>query len=80
MTTKLTAALAAAALATGILLGAAGTVLIRDVTHAPMGMADMVAMHGMMVGTGDMKMDAMMEPGAPIDPPRHELHHPGPNR
>ena len=80
MTTKLTAAFAAGALAIGVLVGAAGAVLIHDATGAPMRVTDLAAMHEMMSNTDSSMMDGMMGPGTAIDPGRHEIHHPGSDR
>ncbi|HEX6140985.1 MAG TPA: hypothetical protein VF013_11080 [Candidatus Limnocylindria bacterium] len=77
MTTKLAAALAAAALAVGILVGAAGTVLVHDATRPTMGMAGMAGMHQMMNGGTGPMMDGPMGPGASMDPSLHRSHHGG---
>lgn len=82
MTTRLVAAFAAFALTVGILVGAAGTVLIHDSTRPEMGMGDMAGMHQMMSGIpgGMMKgsmMDGPMGPGSFMDPAQHEAHHAG---
>jgi hypothetical protein len=73
MTTRLTGALAAGALAVGILVGAAGTVLVHDATRPTMGMGDMAQMGQMM----DMMGGSMM---GGVDPADHARHHAGPDR
>jgi hypothetical protein len=86
MTTKLAGALAAGALAVGILVGAAGTVLVHDTTRPTMGMGDMTQMQQMMdMMGGGMMGDGMMGDGADmpmrgIDPADHQRHHSGANR
>lgn len=80
MITKLAAAFAAVALTVGILVGAAGTVLVHDAPHSPMGTTDMTAMHAMMSGMGSSMMDGSMGSGASIDPGQHEAHHAGSDR
>jgi hypothetical protein len=72
MTTKLAGALAAGALAVGILVGAAGTALVTDATSPSMGMADMTQMHQMM----DMMGDDSQMPMQGVDPAEHDRHHP----
>jgi hypothetical protein len=72
MTNKVAGALAAGALAVGVLVGAAGTVLVHDATGPAMGMNGMTQMMEMMDG-GRMG-DGMMG-DAPIDPAEHESHH-----
>lgn len=72
MTTKLAGALAAGALAIGILLGAAGGVLVRDTTGPAMGMGDMGQMHQMM---SSMMGDADMGPAGSMEPADHAQHH-----
>lgn len=72
MTTKLASALAAGALAIGILVGAAGTVLVHDTSGPAMGMGDMGQMHEMMSGTMG---EAGMGPAASMDPADHAQHH-----
>lgn len=72
MTTKLAGALVAGALAIGILVGAAGTVLVHDPTGPAMGMGDMGQMHQMM---GSMMGDADTGPAASMDPVDHAQHH-----
>lgn len=89
MTTRIGAAIAAGFLALGILVGAAGTIVVRDVT-AP-GMADhlrdmsasagsMGSMAGMMSMMGG-DMSGMMGAGSPVGPDasmapgEHESHH-----
>ena len=67
MTNKFAGALAAGALTVGILVGAAGTVLIQDATGPAMGMGDMTQMMEM--------MDGGMMDGASIAPAEHENHH-----
>jgi hypothetical protein len=74
MTTKLASAFAAVALTVGILVGAAGTVLVHDATRTPMGMTDARAMHQMMGGMGGSLMNG------PTDASQHEVHHPGSDR
>lgn len=74
MTTKVASAFAAVALTIGILVGAAGTILIHDATRTPMGMTDMTAMHEMMSGMGGPMM------GGPTDADQHSAHHPGSDR
>ena len=79
MTTKLAGALAAGTLAIGILVGAAGTVLVHDATGASMAMGDMGdmgdmdQMHQMMSTMGGSNMG----PGASMDPADHAQHHAG---
>jgi hypothetical protein len=80
MTTRLAAAFAAGAMAIGMLVGAAGTVLVHDATRPVMGMADMAEMHAMMNGMGGPMMDGSMGTGAPMGPSQHEAHHGGSNR
>jgi hypothetical protein len=77
MTTRLAAAVAAGTLAVGILVGAAGTVLVHDATRPTMGMGDMAQMHQMMSGMGGSMMDGSMmgAPDASMDPAEHESHH-----
>lgn len=77
MTTKLAAALAAAALAVGILVGAAGSVLVHDATRPTIDMAGMAGMHQVMGGTTGPMMDGPMGPGASMDPALHRAHHGG---
>lgn len=81
MTTQRTGALAAGALAVGILVGAAGTVLVHDATRPTMGMGDMGQMQQVM----DMMGGGMMGEGANMpmrggDPADHQRHHPGGER
>lgn len=85
MTTKLVGALAAGTLALGILVGAAGTVLVHDTTGASLAMSDtgdmghmgamrdMGQMHEMMSGMGG----STMGPEASMDPVDHAQHHNG---
>jgi hypothetical protein len=81
MTTKLTGALAAGALAVGILVGAAGTVLVHDATRPSMGMGDMSQMQQMMdMMGGGMMGDAAEMPMRGVDPADHQRHHPGLDR
>jgi hypothetical protein len=77
MTTRLAAAFAAVALTVGILVGAAGTILVRDVAHPAMDMADMAAMHSMMTSIDGSMMDGSMGTGSSMDPAQHEAHHGG---
>jgi hypothetical protein len=74
MTTKLAAAFAAGALTVGILVGAAGTVLVHDATGADMRMGDMAGRHEMMSGMAGSMMDGSM-PSASMDPAEHGSHH-----
>ena len=69
MTNKFAGALAAGALTVGILVGAAGTVLIQDATGPAMGMGNMTQMMEMMGG-------GVMD-GTPVGPAEHEIHHGG---
>lgn len=71
MTSKLAAAFAAGALAVGILVGAAGTLVVQGSSRTQMGMADMAAMHEMMSSMGGSMM------GGQIDETQHDAHHPG---
>lgn len=81
MSTKLTGALAAGALAVGILVGAAGTVLVHDATSPTMGMADMTQMQRMMnMMEGGMRGGGTDMPMRGIDPADHQRHHPGMDR
>lgn len=76
MSTKLNGALVGGALALGILVGAAGTVLVHDATRPTMSMADATEMTRMMeLMGGDMMGGDMM--GGEAD---HEAHHPGTER
>ena len=79
MTTRIGAAIAAGFLAIGILVGAAGTIVIGDATasdhmSAMAGMSDMAGMRangdmaGMMSMMGDGHMEAMMGAGSPMSP------------
>ncbi len=80
MTTRVGAAVAAGFLAVGILVGAAGTIVVRDATTTDLAdhMRDMSAsagsmgsMAGMMsmMGAGDMaRMMSMMGAGLPMSP------------
>ncbi len=80
MTTRIGAAVAACFLALGILVGAAGTIVVRDATSTDIAdhMRDMTAsagsmgsMAGMMsmMGGGDMAgMMSMMGSGSPMSP------------
>lgn len=82
MTTKLAGALTAGALAVGILVGAAGTVLVHDVTGPAMGMGDMNQMMEMM-GGGMMDngmMDNGMMDGTSVGRGAHASHHDGGDR
>ena len=74
MTNKLAGALAAGALTIGILVGAAGTVLVHDATRPAMGMGDMTQMMEMM---DSGMMDGGMMDGTPVGPAEHESHHGG---
>jgi hypothetical protein len=86
MTTRIGAAIAAGFLAIGILVGAAGTIVIGDAAD-PDHMSDMAGMMangdraGMMSMMGDGHMDAMMgagspmSPGASMSPDEHGSHH-----
>lgn len=76
MTPKLTGAIAAGTLAIGILVGAAGTVLVHDATRSSGGMADMTQMHQMMDTMGRGEPMPMSGP----DAAEHERHHPGTDR
>ncbi len=87
MTTRFGAAIAAGFLAIGILVGAAGTIVIRDAT-TPEHMADMRGMMSMMGPDGmtqmmgsDMPMGpgASMGPDASMSPQEHESHHATPS-
>jgi hypothetical protein len=69
MTKKFASALAAGALAVGIVVGAAGTVVVHDATRPAMGMGDMTQMMGM--------MDGGMMRGTPVGPALHDSHHRG---
>lgn len=81
MTTKLTGALAAGALAVGILVGAAGTVLVHDATRPTIGMGDMGQMQQMMdMMGGSMMGDAADMPMSGVDTARHDSHHPDGDR
>lgn len=76
MTTKLTGAIAAGALALGILVGAAGTVLVHDVTRPTMGMGEMGEMGQMMdMMSGGMTSEGGDMPMRGVDPAEHERHH-----
>ena len=83
MTTRIGAAVAAGFLAIGILVGAAGTIVVRDAT-TPEFDAHMGGMAGMMsmMGAGDVAgMMSMMGAGFPMppdgsmEPGEHESHH-----
>ena len=76
MTTKLAAAFAAGALAVGILVGAAGTVVVHDAARPALAMGDMAQMHEMMSGMDGSMMDGSM-PSASMDPADHAAHHGG---
>ncbi len=92
MTTRIGAAIAAGFLAIGILVGAAGTIVIRDATASDH-MADMAEMAGMMSMMGGGHMGDMMSmmgglpmgpgssiaPGASMMPDQHESHHGAPS-
>lgn len=80
MTTRLAATFAAVALTVGILVGAAGTVLIHDATRPATGMGDMAVMRSMMSGMDGSMMDGSLGPGSPMDPAQHEAHHGGSDR
>jgi len=83
MTTRIGAAIAAGFLAVGVLLGAAGTVVVRDGTTTDMtdhmrsmsgtmsagSMGNMAGMMSMMGGA------SMMGPNASMSPGDHESHH-----
>jgi hypothetical protein len=71
MTSKVTAALAAGLLAIGILVGAAGAIVVRDAS-TPGIAAHMDQMSGMMAMMGGSRMMG----GALISPENHALHHP----
>lgn len=75
MTTRIGAAIAAGFLAIGILVGAAGAIVIRGATTSDH-MADIGSMMPMM-GAGQMSQ--MMGSGSPIGPQQHEWHHPTPS-
>jgi hypothetical protein len=75
MTKRLAGVVAAGVLAVGILVGAAGTVLVHDATGPMMDagdMGDMGDMHQMMELMGDSEM-----PMEATDPAEHERHHAG---
>lgn len=85
MTTRLAGAMAAGALAIGILVGAAGTVVVNDVAQPTPPMGQMGAM-GAMGAMGDMaRMQAMMStmgggamgPGGSMSAGDHARHHAG---
>jgi len=79
MTTKLVGAAAAATLAIGILVGAAGTVLVHDTSRPSMAMShmgdmgDMGQMHEMMSNTGGWTMGH----GDSMDPVENAPDHDG---
>jgi hypothetical protein len=73
MTTRLTGALVAGALAVGMLVGAAGTVLVHDATRPSMGTGDMGQMHRTMTMMGD----GIEMPMRGVDSAEHQRHHPG---
>lgn len=76
MTTRLTGVLAAGALVVGILVGAAGAVLVGDVTRPTMAMepmGDMARTHEMMEAMGSGQMGW----GGSMDPTDHAAHHRG---
>ena len=76
MTNKFPGAWAAGALTVGILVGAAGTVLVQDATRPAMGMGDMTQMMEMMGGgVMDGAMNGTMTDGTPVGPAEHESHH-----
>ncbi|HET7727824.1 MAG TPA: hypothetical protein VFK54_10940 [Candidatus Limnocylindrales bacterium] len=74
MTARTATALAAAMLAVGVLVGAAGAVLMRGATTP-----DWALMADHMAGIQGMPMVAapMMGPGASMPPADHGAHHPG---
>jgi hypothetical protein len=92
MTTRIAAGLVTASLAVGILVGAAGTIVVREAGAPRLGtMTDMAGAMGAMGGTGgtasmmDMMGGGMMggPAGNPDGPaprmspgPWHDLHHP----
>jgi hypothetical protein len=88
MTTRIAAALVTASLTVGILVGAAGTIVVREARAPLVGpMTDMAGAMGAMGGTGGMaSMMGMMGvgpmggpqgPGPGMSPgPWHDLHHP----
>jgi hypothetical protein len=77
MTTRIGAAIAAGFLAIGILVGAAGTIVVRDAT-TPDHMGDMAGMASMM-GDGGMAGMMSMTPGASVTPDEHGSHHETPS-
>ena len=91
MTTRIGAAIAAGSLAVGILVGAAGTIVVRDATTTDLAdhMRDMSASAGSMgsmaemmsmMGGGDMAgMMSMMGPNASMTPGDHGSHHATPS-
>jgi hypothetical protein len=93
MTTRIGAAIAAGFLALGILVGAAGTIVVRDATSTDMGdhmrdmsasagsMGNMAGMMSMMGGdmSGMMGGGSPMGPDASMSPGEHESHHATPS-
>lgn len=74
MTTRMAAALVAGALAVGIVVGAAGALVVQDATYPAMGMGNMGQVHQMM---SSMMSDAGRGPAGSMDPTDHAQHHPG---
>lgn len=95
MTPRFGAAIAAGFLAVGTLVGAAGTIVVRDATTPDVGdhMRDMPAMMSMMgsdgmsgmmgsdgmMGGSPMSPGASMAPNAPMTPDEHGSHHASPS-
>jgi hypothetical protein len=78
MTTKIGAAIAAGFLATGILVGAAGTIVIREATASDH-MADMAGMSAMGSMMSMMGAGSPMGPNASMTPDQHASHHATPS-
>ena len=75
MKTGIAAALAGGSLALGILIGAAGAVVVREATVPTMGMpAQMAAMHAMHQTMDGQMGGGMMDPSSGMQ--LHRQHHP----
>jgi hypothetical protein len=75
ITNRIAATIAAAALGGGVLLGAAGAVVVRDAANPWTGTA--AEAHMSQMNGAAMMNGAGMMTGAGMTPAQHGLHHPG---